>query len=461
MNPVKTPLWLTLISLLLAVAPLSAGHLLIRTNGTSQWVHNLKSAHDRVTATDESSGESIDLEKSDVAAAIPIAQRGAAYPLNEVSNVLARIAQIQPRFPKLKKQLIQLKQEWEPFLKIDATLAPAVEKAAADFRASQRTTVDWKTVQSALDLLKYRDVRNDLKPHIDGLLTEFREEYFATNWMRLLNLSTQNVVRLETFRQALQLTEDLLSGPVDDSQKAELTTAFERCRSNVFQQVARRAQAEFKARPTLANYLSNVSFLYDLRDEVAPSPSLKDQASREISNWQSLIQKTTPGLTFEFEGYPFTAEDRRLTEQARKRLPLFDMQTQGAREECFLVPLEVPAKISRNRPGLLKVRAVFNRTPPTHRRQVLVILLHPESGPQSFRRCLEVPAFTLSVDHPESEIRLDLSALPLDFRPNRQDDGTVYLIVYPAEIPGDEPIEELDEAQIKALGKGWGVPVSL
>jgi len=443
------------------IPPLSAGHLLIRTDGSSQWVRNLKSEKDRVTATDESSGEAIDLDKSVVAAAIPVAQHGTAYPLSEVSNVLTRIAQIQPRFPKLKKQLNQLKQEWEPFLKSDATLEGSVEKAAAEFRSSPHDNSDWKTVQSTLEMIKYHDVRSEFKPRIDDLLIAFHGEYFETNRIRLLHLSTQGVVRIETFLQDRQLKDDLIATQPTDSQKVKIVAAFERCRSNVFQQVARTAQTDFKANPTLAGYLPNAALLYDLRDEVITNSALKDKVNHEISGWQSLLQKSIPGLTFEFDGYPFGVEDRRLTEQARRHLPLFNMQTSNSREECFLVPLQIPSGISRVNSGTWKARAIFNRKPLPNRRHVLALLLHPESGPQAFRRCLELPGFSPISGRSDFEVTMDLSTLPSDFHPARQDDGTVYLIVFLAEIPANFPTDGLDELQIKPLSKGWGLPVNL
>ena len=443
------------------IPSLFARHLLIRTDGSSQWVRNLQTANDRVTGTDESSGEAFDLDKGSVAAAIPVAQHGTAYPLSEVSNVLARIAQVQPRFPKLIKQLNQLKQEWEPFLKSDATLAAAIEKAAAGFRASSHDNSDWKTVQSTLEMIKYHDVRSEYKPHMDELLIAFHEEYVTTNRMRLLHLSTQNVVRIETFLQARQLKDDLIATQPAEAQKSEILGAFERCRSNVFQQVARSAQSDFKANPTLAGYLSNVALLYDLRDEVTSTPALKDKVTREIFNWQSLLQKTNPGLTFEFDGYPFGVEDRRLTVQAQRHMPLFNMQTPNFREDCFLVPLQVPTSISRLSPGTLKARAIFNRKPSMKRRYALVLLLHPETGPQAFRRCLELPGFNALSGQSDFEVSVNLNTLPTDFRPARQDDGRVYLIAYLAEIPADLPTDGLDETLIKPLSKGWGLPVSL
>jgi hypothetical protein len=453
---------LLFVLLLLGTIPsLSAGHLLIRTDGSSQWVRNLKSANDRVTATDESSGETMDLDKSVVAAAIPVAQHGTAYPLSEVSNVLARIAQIQPRFPKLKKQLNQLKQEWEPFLKSDATLAEAVEKAAAVFRASPHANSDWKTVQSTLEMIKYHDVRSEYKSRIDELLLAFHGEYFETNRIRLLHLSTQCVVRIETFLQARQLKDDLISAQPAEAQKAEIMGTFELCRSNVFQQVARSAQSGFKANPTLAGYLSNAALLYDLHDEVTSSPTLKDKVTREIFNWQTLLQKTNPGLTFEFDGYPFEGEDRRLTEQAQRHMPLFNMQIPNSQEDCFLVPLQIPTRMNRISAGTLKARAIFKRKPPMNRRYVLVLLIHPESGPQAFRRCLELPGFNALSGRSGFEVTVNLSTLPSDFRPVRQDDGSVYLIIFLAEIPADLPTEDLDETLIKPRSKGWGLPVSL
>ncbi len=444
------------------VFPLSAGHLLIRTDGSSQWVRNLKATHDRVTGTDEFSGESIDLDKTNVAAAIPVAQQGMAYPMNEVSNVLARIAQVQPHYPKLLKQLNLLKQGWEPFLKSDATLGPSIERAATNYCTSARSYVDWKAVQSALEMIKYRDARSEFKPLIDHLLKAFSQDYFETNRGRLLALSTSSCVHIETFYQARQLKEELISNHVPDSQKTEIIAAFERCRSNVFQQVARDAQADFKANPSLPGYLSNVALLCDLRDEVAPTLILKNIVTREISNWQMVLQKNNPGLSFEFEGYPFGEEDRRLTDQARRHMPLFNMQTAaGSPEVCFLVPLEVPPRIRRVNSGIWKSRAIFNRRPSLNRRLALILLLHPESGPQAFRRCMELPGLSSGSGHSEFETHLDLSALPRDFTPSRQDDGAAYLIVYLAEIPPDLPPNDLDGTQIKALSKGWGIRIDL
>jgi hypothetical protein len=59
------------------------------------------------------------------------------------------------------------------------------------------------------------------------------------------------------------------------------------------------------------------------------------------------------------------------------------------------------------------------------------------------------------------EVTVDLSTLPSDFRTGRQDDGSVYLILFLAEIPANQPFDGRDELQIKTLSKGRGLPVNL
>jgi len=438
---------------------LPAGHLLIHTDGSSRWIRQLKSTDNRVTGLDDSSGETVDIPRDQVAAAIPIAQRGAAYSPGEISNVMARISQMQSRFPKLKKQLNQLKQEWEPFLKTDDSLAPAIETAAARYRASPRSGPDWKAVQSALEMVRYRDARGEFKSRIDALLSDFRADCIASNQARLAERAAQPNPRLQTFFEARDIRDLLIDLQGRETPVGDVTRLFEQCRSNVFQSVARQALSDFKARPSLDNYLTQVALLYALKSDVAPHAAAQRQVEQEIAKWQDFLQKKNPGLSFDASGIPLNDDHRRLLDSARSKMPRFIMRDADGPDDGLLLPLTIPSGLARNQPSDWNFKVLFRCSPPPNRRHILALVLHPESGPQAFRRYLELPDLTASPTPPDRTVTLDLRAIARDFRPARQDDGRIYLIVYLAELPADQPLNEVDESRVVPLSKGWGIPL--
>ena len=361
--------------LLFQTSQILASVLVVRKNGSSFWAESAKKADGKLVYTDDS-GVDGSLAMDQVSQIIPKIKRGKQYPPVTVDKIVGVIETELKRFPKLKKQLAALRDEWKALQQPAPDISADIAKLGSAYEASQCDLPAFTDFTTKLGMLRFRDLRGTHAGGIETLESRVKTEFFARQHGRLMK-QLRPKMSINEFIDARSLVKSLITLGIDDARGKSLKSRMEQARLYILKSEMAKAKLMLSG-GKLPGYTSANAIIFDLREQVAESAAHKATLEKALASFQGATGKTNRKIAFDDRGFPYTRADMdalKATQEQFRSMVLFS----EIEPRALLFPRSIPGRIAYNEAVRVPLTAIFRATPPDYTK--LGIAIHV-NGPQ-------------------------------------------------------------------------------
>jgi hypothetical protein len=352
-----------------------ASVLVVRKNGSSFWAESAKKADSKLVYTDDA-GKSGSLSLEEVSQIIPKIRRGKQYPPATVNKIVGVIETELKRYPRLKKQLVALRDEWKTLQQPTPDISADIAKLGTDYEASEHDLPAFTDFTTKLGMLAFRDLRGTYTADIETLESRVQSEFFTQQHGRLMKQLRPKMPTGE-FVQARSVVRSLITLGIDDARGKALTSRMEQARLSILKNEMAKAKLMLSD-AKLPGYTAANAIIFELIEQVADSAAHKATLQKALASFQSTVAKSNRNIAFDKRGFPFTRPDMEAMQANKEGFRSMVLFSQ-IEPRAFVFPRSIPSRIAFNEPVRIPLSALFRATPPDYSK--LGIAIHV-LGPQ-------------------------------------------------------------------------------
>jgi hypothetical protein len=288
---------------------------------------------------------------------------------------------------------------------------------------------------------------------IDGIIEQIRKEYLAAGAAKLESMAGRDKVTVDDFVMMNNLAL-ALSEAGDAAQKQAAVALVEKARLVVLNTNSREALAGFAAGRSVEAYLVGHNILCRLKKEVAGTEDQKKKLDTMIAGIIRDAAKAQPSYSFDVKGYPFTQNDRDLMTKMQLYSSMVTISSLVVDEQCWVMPLEKPARFRVGGNFNVPLRLVFNRAQPKNRIYGVVVMI--PGAEMAHTHTVTVGGLQVKDGHVETVFTDDPSAVDKSFVPGAGRDGRYAAYIY---IVAGEKAEDSSQQVWTAISYACRLPM--
>ncbi|MFT5127570.1 MAG: hypothetical protein ACI8W8_001174 [Rhodothermales bacterium] len=398
-----------------------AAALVVRKNGSSFWTETAKKAGEKLIYTDDA-GRDGSIAMAEISQIIPKIKRGKQYPPATVDKIVGVVETELKRFPKLKKQLSALRDEWKALQQPAVDISADITNLGKAYDASERSLPAFTDFVTKLGMLRFRDLRSTYSSDIETLEGRVKGEFY-TRQHALLMKQLRPKMSIDEFVDARSLVKSLRSLGIDESRGKALSSRLEQARIAILKREMAKAKVILSGNK-LPGYTAANAIIFELRERVAESAAHKATLDKALASFQAAVAKANRKLAFDDRGFPFTRSDMDALTANKDKFRSMILFSE-IEPRALLFPRSIPARIAYNAPVRAPLTALFRATPPAGAK--LGIAIHV-IGPQGLVE--HSTALPISILDARADINLafDLRVAPevVEYQKASGKSGVVY-----------------------------------
>jgi hypothetical protein len=342
-------------SLCFQVGQCLATVLVVKKDGSSFWAESAEKEDGKLVY------ESGSVALEEVSQIIPKIKRGKQYPPATVDKIIGVIDTELTRFPKLRKQLTALRDEWKALQAPAPDISADIAELGKTYQASERDLAAFTDFSTKLGMLRFRDLRSTYADDISKLESQVKTEFFGRQH-KLLVTRLRPKMPIDEFVEARSLVKSLLSLGIDEERGKALSTRLEQARLSILKTEMAKAKTIFSGQK-LPSYTAANAIIFELRERVAESAAHKATLDKALVGIREAAAKANRNIVFDDKGFPFTREDVAGLDKYREQFRTMILFTE-VEPRAFILPRAIPARIAFNEEVRVPLTALLRAVPP-------------------------------------------------------------------------------------------------
>lgn len=341
--------------------------LLITEEGESMIGHNVVKKGNIITYTSRA-GKRESVEVAQLYQILPKVKRGQKYDPKIVNKYIKYGRRARRDYPKLRKQIQALLDEWLAVRRQFKELTPEarakmeaqIKTMFTEYEKSEKTDGDFNRLRSEMEMLQYKDLQGVFDDLIRDRMQQLAVEYARRNIDELKKMAAKKSISLAAFAQIEKTSKDLLAYNPPEEMERDIKDAVKQARRKCLMAEVRRVAKFFGKNKSLEGYLRANDQVNKLRQQVAER---SDYSS--LDRIRTQMQSALGGYDFKMRGlqdFPLTREDKDILQGVR---PWVSSRTRPLAEPAAIIfPKKFMMKLDMRSNERVDIRAVFGRTPP-------------------------------------------------------------------------------------------------